>query len=36
MIEAILNVASWFFLVSGVLVWVCLALFLWLYNMDRR
>lgn len=36
MLDAILNVVSWFFLISGVLAWAALGIGIWFYNMDRR
>jgi hypothetical protein len=36
MLDIIVNVLMWFFLISGVLAWIVAGLGLWFYNMDRR
>jgi hypothetical protein len=36
MLEAILNIVGWFFLISGVIAWLILGIGIWLHGMDRR
>lgn len=34
--DAFLNIASWFFLLSGVVAWMCVALICFFYWMCQR
>jgi len=36
MLDAIIGVATWFFLISGVIAWAVFGFCFWLYNLDRR
>ena len=36
MLDAIISIAMWFFLITGVITWLVIGLCIWFYNMDRR